>query len=148
MDSPKQLRIQSAAVEIASEIAGIVAQWSFFHQQTLGIQIVKAADSISNNIGEGYGRATTADRIHFMLIAEGSLREVKNQVQLASQRGVIEDAKAQELDQLLLRLSIGIIEFCYSLLEQDTEYRGRYRESIPARMWWRKKNKDSPNQPT
>ncbi|RPI67027.1 MAG: four helix bundle protein [Ignavibacteriae bacterium] len=139
MTSPHRLEIQKRAAGIAKEVSAIVNDWGFFHQQTMGIQLVRAADSIGSNISEGYGRSSTAERIQFILIADGSLYEVKYQVALSYDRGLITESTAKELDQRLLSLSISMIEFCHSLLEQDPAYKGPYRERIPKRMWWRRK---------
>ncbi len=143
MSSPHRLEIQERAASIAKEVYGIVKEWDPFHQQTMGVQIVRAADSIGSNISEGYGRSSTAERIQFILIADGSLYEVKYQVALCYDRGLITKQKALELDQMLLSLSIAMIEFCNALLEQDPSYKGPYRERIPKRMWWRRKKYDA-----
>lgn len=139
MGPSTSLRIHAEALEIAAEISNIVASWGFIHQQTMGIQIIKAADSISNNISEGYGRSGTGERIQFMLFADGSLYEVRNQIRLSLQRAIIDTEKAHELDKRLLQLSISTIEFCRALLDRDPDYNGPFRERIKRRMWWRNK---------
>lgn len=47
------LHIYKLSEKLADEIWRIVALWDFFARNTVGIQIVKAVDSIGANIAEG-----------------------------------------------------------------------------------------------
>ncbi len=50
------LEVYKTAMEIGDKVWDIVAKWDYFNKDTIGKQLVKAADSISANIAEGYGR--------------------------------------------------------------------------------------------
>ncbi len=52
--------------------------WPEKAKRTIGLQIIKAADSISINIAEGYGRYTPLDRKNFYLYSRGSFEEPKD----------------------------------------------------------------------
>jgi len=52
-----------------------VTKWDSFPKRTLGVQFVKAVDSICANIAEGFGRFTKKDKIRFYRISYGSLFE-------------------------------------------------------------------------
>lgn len=52
-----------------------VAQWDYFAQDTVGKQFVRAVDSVSANIAEGFGRFHKKDKIKFYRYASGSLKE-------------------------------------------------------------------------
>ncbi len=46
-------------------------------------QLRRAVVSITSNIAEGFSRATDKDKVHFYIMALGSLTEVQNQVIIA-----------------------------------------------------------------
>ena len=50
--------------EVSNKIWVIVIEWDYFAKDTVGKQLVKAIDSISVNIAEGYGRYSKKDKIH------------------------------------------------------------------------------------
>ncbi len=50
-------------------------------------QMRRAANSVSANIAEGFGRRTSKDKIQFYSIAYGSVLEVKNYLYLAEKLG-------------------------------------------------------------
>ncbi|HEX6845384.1 MAG TPA: four helix bundle protein [Chitinophagaceae bacterium] len=56
----------------------IVLNWNGFSQRTIGEQFVRAVDSISSNIAEGFGRYGKKDKIKFYRYSQGSLSESLN----------------------------------------------------------------------
>ena len=74
-------------------------------------QLKRAAVSVPSNIAEGQGRFSTGEFVHFLGIANGSLREVETQVHLAARLGLVDDdaikpvlALAAEVGRLLYGL--------------------------------------------
>jgi len=59
-------------------------------------QIRKAAVSIPSNIAEGQGRRTTPDFLHFLSIANGSLKETETQVLIAQRLHYINEQETSE----------------------------------------------------
>ena len=53
----------------------IIIQWNYFEKDTLGKQFARAADSISANIAEGFGRFSKKDKIRFYYYSLGSVHE-------------------------------------------------------------------------
>lgn len=53
----------------------IVIKWKPFEQRTVGEQLVRAVDSISANIAEGFGRYFKKDKIKFFRYSNGSIKE-------------------------------------------------------------------------
>lgn len=52
----EDLDIYQLAIDIGEDVWRFVLKWDSFAKGTVGKQFVEAADSISANIAEGYGR--------------------------------------------------------------------------------------------
>lgn len=105
----ENLEVYQLAEKLADLIWDVVKDWKQFPRDTLGIQVVKAADSISANIAEGCGRYNYKDNAKFIRIARGSLYETKNWLRRAFKRELLNDAQIKELkstlDELLPKLN-------------------------------------------
>ena len=60
---------------LSNYVWDIVIRWDLFAKKTIGSQFVDAADSISANIAEGFGRHFKKDKIKFYRYSKGSLKE-------------------------------------------------------------------------
>jgi len=54
-------------------------------------QLRRAVSSVSANIAEGFGRASVSDKLHFYVMAYGSLLEVKNFLYLSEKLNYINE---------------------------------------------------------
>ena len=72
------------------------------HHEGLDGQLARAAGSISANIGEGYSRATRAERLRFLGYALGSCRECLSWYEAA--RGALDDPVISARLELLTRI--------------------------------------------
>ena len=63
------------AFHLSNYIWNIVIGWNHFAKETVGEQFVTAADSISANIAEGFGRYHKKDKIKFYHYSFGSVKE-------------------------------------------------------------------------
>lgn len=78
-----------------------------------GSQMRRAAMSVSSNLAEGFGRSSRADKLHFYVMARGSLTELQNQVILTTDVGLTQEVDSQAaLDQAELthKLTVGLIK--------------------------------------
>jgi len=66
------------AYQLSNDVWNIVLQWNYFAKDTIGKQFVRAVDSISANIAEGFGRYTKKDKIKFYRYSSGSQKEALN----------------------------------------------------------------------
>jgi four helix bundle protein len=75
--------------DFANEVWDTVIKWDFFAKDTVGKQLVRAVDSISANIAEGFGRYSKKDKVRFYRISLGSLEETGDWVRKAYRRELI-----------------------------------------------------------
>jgi four helix bundle protein len=95
------LRVYQLAEKLADAVAEVAVKWPAFHRNTLGEQIVRAADSIGANIAEGHGRGTYKDNRRLTLIARGSLYETQHWLRRAFQRKLLMDKQVRILKPLV-----------------------------------------------
>ena len=69
------IRAYKIAFSLGNFVWGIVIKWDFFAKDTVGRQFVKAVDSISANIAEGFGRYSKKDKVKFYRYSSGSIKE-------------------------------------------------------------------------
>ena len=100
----EELRVYLIAEKVADAIWQVVSAWEPFARDTVGRQLVRAADSIGANIAEGYGRGSFADNKRFVKIARGSLYEVRHFLRRADKRGLISPEHRKLLHPLLKEL--------------------------------------------
>jgi four helix bundle protein len=99
------LHIYRLAEKLADEIWKIVNGWNVFAKNTVGVQIVKAADSIGANIAEGSGRGSDPELKRFLRISRGSLYETQHWLRRAYKRGLLSDQQVNELVPLIKELT-------------------------------------------
>lgn len=90
-------------VEVADKVWDIVEGWVPLAQDTVGKQLIRAADSVGANLVEGDGRYGDADALHFLVIARASAREARYWLGRASQRRLLAQERADELIHSLVR---------------------------------------------
>jgi four helix bundle protein len=83
------LRVYQLSEKLADTIWDIVLEWNVFARDTVGRQLVRAADSVGANIAEGTGRGTYVDNRRFAKIARGSLNETKHWLRRAFKRHLL-----------------------------------------------------------
>lgn len=83
LESYRELKVWQKAIDLVVECYRYSA--SFPKSETYGLasQIRRAAASIPANIAEGYGRGSRKEYIQFLLIAQGSLKELETHLIIA-----------------------------------------------------------------
>ena len=72
---------------------------------SVGLQLIRSADSVGANIAEAAGRWTPADKRRLLLIARGSLYETEHWVDRARARGLIRTELDDRLAEIARALS-------------------------------------------
>jgi four helix bundle protein len=90
---------------LADRVWSIVARWPQFEKETMGIQLIRAVDSIGANLAEGVGRYSHMDNRRFARMARGSLFEVRHWLRRAWARKCLNKQEAAELATIIDELS-------------------------------------------
>jgi four helix bundle protein len=101
----EQLQVYQLAERLSDEIWQIVSIWDYFAKDTLGKQLTRAADSVGANIAEGTGRGSFQDNRRFVVIARGSLYEVRHWLRRAHVRHLISPEQMNSLEQVVGELA-------------------------------------------
>lgn len=67
-------------------------------------QIQRSAVSIPSNIAEGYERNSDKDFVRFLLIAKGSLSELRTQLEIAQGVGYLDNGVFEDLENQCQKL--------------------------------------------
>jgi four helix bundle protein len=74
----ENLAVYQLSEEVADHVWDGAVSSDAFAKQAVGMQLIRAADSVGANIPEGHGRGTYKDNRHFARIGRGSLNETRH----------------------------------------------------------------------
>jgi four helix bundle protein len=111
----ENLRIYRLSESIADEIWNIASAWKPFARDTLGKQIVRAADSVGASIAEGSGRGSSQDNRRFIRMARGSLYETQHWLRRAFNRKLLTARQIEKLKTLIDELSPKINSYLHAV---------------------------------
>ena len=93
----EDLEVYNLSMTLSDKVWDFVIAWEYFAKDTLGKQWVRASDSVSANISEGFGRNSYRDSRSFYYIARGSLYESKTWLDKAKRRKLISEGDYRAL---------------------------------------------------
>ena len=117
----ENLRVYQLAEDMADIVWNIVLSWDHFAKETVGVQIVKAADSVGANIAEGSGRGSYQDNRRFVKIARGSLKETQHFLRRAYKRKLIKDREVAKIKPIVDELAPKLNAYLKSIGEKATD---------------------------
>ena len=101
----ENLRVYKLAEKLADEIWHLVLAWDYFPRDTVGKQMVRAADSVGANIAEGTGRGSFQDNRRFVRMARGSLNETRHWLRRSHRRGLLTEEAVGKIRPIMDELS-------------------------------------------
>jgi four helix bundle protein len=101
----ENLRVYKLAEKLADEVWHVVLSWDYFPRETVGKQIVRAADSVGANIAEGTGRGSFQDNRRFVRMARGSLHETRYWLRRSHSRGLLTEEAVRKIRPIIDELS-------------------------------------------
>ncbi len=102
----EELEVYKVALEIGDFAWNLVDKWPFFAKDTLGKQLVKAADSMAFNIAEGHGRYFYKENRNFCFYSRGSAKEALTGFRKAEKRHLL---SPEESDHVQKRIAFYFI---------------------------------------
>jgi len=117
----EDLNIYQMSEELSDKVWNICVRWEYFAKDTIGKQLVRAADSISANLAEGHGRYHFKDRLNFCYYARGSLEETKSWLSKAIHRNLITDQKT-EINKIIEILPKKLNAYIRSIKKAHAKY--------------------------
>jgi len=101
----EKLQVYQLSEKLADGIWKVVQDWNSFAKDTVGKQIVRAADGVGANIAEGSGRGSLVDNRRFVRMDRGSLYETIHWLRRAYIRRLLSQAEVRKLRVLIEELS-------------------------------------------
>jgi len=117
----ENLAVYQLSEKLADEIWTIVRTWDIFAKDTVGKQLVRAADSIGANIAEGSGRGSFQDNRRFVRVARASLYETRHWLRRAFKRELLNEEKVAVLKAILDELAPRLNAFLNSIGRGSTK---------------------------
>ena len=93
--------VYKRAFKLSNYVWEIVGKWDYLAKNTVGQQFVRAIDSISANIAEGFGRFSKRDKIKFYRYSSGSIMEALDWNEKSKNRNLLSE---NEHDHILTEL--------------------------------------------
>ena len=126
----EELNVYRLSMDLGEDVWDVVSDWKYFEKDTVGKQLVKAADSIAANLSEGFGRYHYREAKHFYYYSRGSLFETKTWITKAYNRKLITDIKYNKFRKEIKNISIKLNNFIKSVgkvsgnqvKEDDTDF--------------------------
>lgn len=117
----QELLVYQLAEELADAVWDIVRRWDVLPRDTVGKQLIRAADSIGANIAEGSGRHSHNDNRRFVRIARGSLLETQHWLRRAYRRNFLSPDQTAALHATLEKLAPSLNAYMKSIGRQKTD---------------------------
>jgi len=90
-------------------------QMGFFAKDTVGKQLVRAADSVAANLSEGFGRFFYKENRQFCYYSRGSLYETKTWITKAHNRNLIDDKSFNKFNKNIDTISVKLNNYINSI---------------------------------
>ena len=115
VSSYQDLVVWQKAMDLAEMCYRLTMPFPAEERYVMTSQIRRAATSIPANIAEGWGRGTTAEYIHFLRIAPGSIKELETHLLLCQRVDLLDPPTAAPALALLTDISRMTISLITSL---------------------------------
>ena len=100
----QELDVYKLSETLSDIIWNVYDKWDNKAKFTIGLQVIRSADSIAANLAEGFGRFSAPDRKKFYLYSRGSFEETKCWLRKAIRRKLLQDLDEKEITAIINEL--------------------------------------------
>ena len=100
MHNLKELKIWSKAIDLATEVYKLTADFPKEEKYGLTSQIRRSAISVPSNIAEGAGRNSDKEFVYFLGVSNGSSYELQTQLVISRNLDLVDARVDQLLDEI------------------------------------------------
>ena len=105
IESYEDLLVWQKSMDLVTMIYKIVIKLPLNEQYGLSSQLRRAAGSIPANIAEGFGRWHSKEFVRFLLVANGSVKELETHLLIAVRLGLVQRNEIEASMQLAKEIS-------------------------------------------
>mgnify|MGYP001052191849 CR=1 FL=1 len=117
----EDLRVYNLSMELGEQVWEIVSSWNYFEKDTIGKQMVRAADSIAANFSEGFGRCHFKESKNFSYYSRGSLYETKTWLTKAFNRKLITEEQFKLFSNNIDNVGVKLNNYINSIGKTNTK---------------------------
>jgi four helix bundle protein len=110
-----ELEVYRLAMDLGEKVWDGVDKWDYFKKDTVGKQLVRAADSVAAYISEGFGRFHYKENINFCYYSRGSLHETQTWLQKSFNRKLVSESDFTEFQNDMKILNIKLNNYIKSI---------------------------------
>jgi len=111
----EEFRVYQLSMEIGEKIWIIVDGWDYFAKETIGLQLIRAVDSVAANLSEGFGRYHYKETNHFSYYSRGSLFETRTWLTKARNRNLLKRDDFEVFDKQIEDIGIRLNNYIKSI---------------------------------
>ena len=127
------MEVFTISEKASDQIWNEVKDWDYFSKKSMGIQWIRAIDSIGANIAESYGRYHYSEKVNFLYYARGSVFEAKFWLNRALASGLINEKLGTQIATLLSEIAFQLNAFTKSLKNKQMGKTVKSIREKPAR---------------
>ena len=105
IESYQDLLVWQKSIDLVAEVYRIAGKLPLNEQYGLTSQLRRAAVSVPANIAEGFGRWHANEFVRFLLIANGSVKEVETHLFIGNKLGLLSPADTKVALQMASEIS-------------------------------------------
>lgn len=117
----EKLVVWQLSEDLAAEVYNLFAKFPQDERYGLCSQLRRAVSSISSNLAEGSGRSSYQEKIRYIEIADGSLKETYSQLHLSMRLGFITTEDLEQLQPLFVDIESKLRALRWSYYKQINE---------------------------